>query len=64
MPAQVAFALDRLGWIAEETGRPDEALALYQRALHELGDGPAAAEPARLVRARIAALAATGGGAR
>lgn len=56
---QVVFALDRLAFIAAESGRRDDAVALYRRELSELGPTPANADAVRLVQARIAALTAT-----
>lgn len=60
---QVVFALDQLAWIAAESGRRDDAIALYRRELAELGQAPANAESARLVRARLADLTTTGAAA-
>lgn len=57
VPAEQAFALDHLAWIATETGRLDDARALYQRQLEVLGSSSSDAEAARVVRGKLAALA-------
>lgn len=51
-------ALDRLAWIAAESGRRDDAVALYRRELELLGDAPANASAVLRVQAEIATLSA------
>jgi tetratricopeptide (TPR) repeat protein len=57
VPADQLFALERLAWIALETGRIDDARALYQRQIEMLGASPSDVETARVVRNRLASLA-------
>lgn len=54
----VALSLGRLGWIADETGRQEEAIELYRRAIAEYPPSDVGSESARRLQERLVALLA------